>query len=87
MVLMIAKQRVASFDSWEKVFYSHQEAQKEAGLYLLHVVRNMSDQQEVYAIFEVKDLSKAKAFVTSPGIPEAQRLSGVIGETEIVFLK
>ena len=41
---------------------------------------------DVFALFEVEDEALARAFVTSPAVPEAKRQSGVIGETEIVFL-
>lgn len=84
---MLARQRVSDFLTWKAVFDSHAQAQKDAGLRLEAIWRNLDSPNEVFALFEVVDETLARAFVTSPTVPEARQQSGVIGETEIVFLQ
>ena len=36
--------------------------------------------------FEVTDLEKARAFVDSPEVPDAQQQSGVVDQPDIYFL-
>ena len=43
MNFMLCKHKVADFEKWHAVFRSHAEAQREAGLHILHVLRDASD--------------------------------------------
>jgi hypothetical protein len=86
MTYMICRARVADFFAWKRVFDSHAEAQREAGLIVQMVLRNIDDANEVFMWFEVTDIGKARAFVTSPQVPDAQRASGVIEKPDIYFL-
>jgi hypothetical protein len=83
---LLVRHEVADFEAWKAVFDSHAEAQHEAGLRVTRVLRNIDNPNDVFLLFEVDDLEKARGFVSSPAVPEAQRDSGVIGEPEIVFL-
>lgn len=84
---MLARQRVSDYQAWRAVFDSHAEAQRAAGLRLEAVWRNADAPDDVLAVFDVEDEARARAFVTSPDVPEAKRQSGVIGETEILLLQ
>lgn len=87
MFYLLARQRVADFDRWKAVFDSHADAQRDAGLILERVVRNLDDATDVVAWFQVIDLEAAKRFVTSEEVPDAQEQSGVLGQPEIVFME
>lgn len=87
MAHLICRTRVVDYDRWKRVFDSHAEAQREAGLTLRNVWRNVDDPNDVFAFFEVDDMEKARGFVTSPEVPDAQLDSGVVGEADVVFLK
>ena len=84
---LLVRHEVADFEAWKAVFDSHAEAQLEAGLRVIRVFHNIEKPTEVFLLFEVDDLEKARGFVTSSDVPDAQRGSGVIGEPEIVFLR
>jgi hypothetical protein len=86
MTYMIARQKVADFATWKRVFDSHASAQEESGLRVERVLRNVDEPNDVFVLFEVTDVEKARGFVSSPDVPDAKRRSGVVGETEIVFL-
>ncbi len=87
MTYLICRNKVADFDQWKPVFDSHAQAQREAGLHVQHVWRNIDDSNEVFMLFEVHDLAKAQAFVTSPKVPEAKRQSGVVGQPDLFFVR
>lgn len=60
--------------------------QRQSGLRLDKVLRNLDDPNEVVTWFEVTDLAKARGFVTSPAVPRAQEDSGVVDKPDIYFL-
>ncbi|MEK7730306.1 MAG: hypothetical protein AAB363_00460, partial [Planctomycetota bacterium] len=60
------RNKVADFAQWKKVFDSHAEAQRQAGLHLQRLWRGIDDPNEVFMLFEVTDIEKARSFVTSP---------------------
>ena len=86
MPYLMVRLKVRDFQQWKRVFDSHAEAQCQSGLRLDKVVRNLDDPNEVVTWFEVTDLAKARAFVSSPKVPEAKEDSGVVDTPDIYFL-
>ena len=86
MTYLICRNQVADFARWKRVFDSHAEAQRQAGLRLERLWRSLDDENEVFMAFQVDDLAKARAFVSSPKVPEAQQASGVIGKPDLYFV-
>lgn len=87
MKYMLVRHKVADFDSWKRVFDSHAEAQRNAGLDVDKVLRNTDDPGEVFLLFAVTDPVRALEFVTSSDVPDAQEQSGVVDEPDIYFLE
>ena len=87
MTYLICRNRVVDFARWKQVFDSHSAAQREAGLVLERLWQSVEDPNEVFMLFQVHDLEKARAFVTSPKVPEAKQASGVIGTPDIYFVR
>lgn len=86
MSYMFVRHKVADFADWRAVFDLHSEAQRKVGLRVLHVLRNTDDPNEVFLLFEVDDPEQARAFVSAPDVPQAQRDSGVVDDPDIYFL-
>ena len=86
MILMLCRHKVTDFARWKQVFDSHAAAQRGAGLRVEHVLRNFDDPNEVFLLFEVTDIEKARGFVSSSDLPEVQKQAGVIGKPDIWFL-
>lgn len=87
MFYLLCKHEVGDYTKWRRVFDSHAEAQRESGLHLLHVLRDIADPNLVVLLFRVDDVRKAKAFTEAPSANEAAESSGVIGVPEILFLR
>jgi hypothetical protein len=83
---MLVRHKVADLSSWKRVFDSHAAAQQAAGLRVEKVLRSLDDPNEVVLLFEVTDLEKARGFVSSPEVPQAQQESGVVDKPNIYFL-
>ena len=85
MTHMLCRNKVASFEKWREVFRSHEAAHREAGLVLEYLWRDAADPENVFYLFRVEDLEKAKAFISAPDAAEAAQESGVIeGEYHFV---
>jgi len=83
---LLCRNRVQDFDRWKSVFDSHAEAHRAAGLLLVHLWRDESNANDVFFLFEIADVEKAKAFIADPKAANAGRASGVI-EGEYRFLR
>ena len=86
MIHLFVRHKVADFPKWKNVSDSHKEAQMNAGLKLEQIFRSLADSNEVFLLFEVSDLEKAKAFLYSPEVPKAKEESGVTDQPDIYFL-
>jgi len=83
MTYMLCRNRVADFARWRKVFASHEPAHREAGLRLLWLA--VEQPNNVFFLFEVSSMEKAKGFISNPDAAKAASASGVIdGEYHFV---
>ena len=75
---MLCRNRVTDFAKWKEVFDSHAEAQRAAGLTLVHFWRTVDKPNNVVFLFEVKTIEKAKAFINAAEAAEAGKAAGVV---------
>ena len=84
-ILLVCRNRVASFARWKRVFDSHRAAHRAAGLTLRELGRGVDDPNQVYFVFEADDLAKARAFIAAPDAKDAGKTAGVLdGEYHLV---
>jgi hypothetical protein len=86
MIVMLCRNRVADFPKWKAVFDSHAQAHRAAGLRLRDLWRNLQEPNNVFFVFEVESLDKARAFVSDPAAAGAGKTSGVL-DGEYHFLQ
>jgi hypothetical protein len=86
MNVMLCRNRVADFGKWKAIFASHAQAHRDAGLRLLHLWRGLDDPDNVFFVFEVTSMKKARAFIGNPAAADAAKTSGVV-EGEYHFLE
>jgi hypothetical protein len=86
MTFLLCRNRVRDFRRWKRVFDSHANAHRRAGLRRLWLCRELGMPSEVHFLFAVADLRRAKAFIAAPSAAKAARASGVV-EGEYHFLR
>jgi hypothetical protein len=86
MGYLLVRHKVREFHEWKHVFDAHKEAQTHAGLRIEKIMRNLYEPNEVFLFFEVTDLAKARGFVSSPEVSNAQAQAGVVDKPDIYFL-
>ncbi len=85
MTFMLCRNRVADFPRWKAVFASHQAAHQAAGLRLVSIGRSLEEPNNVFFLFEVASMDKAREFINNPDAAKAGEASGVIdGEYHLV---
>ena len=85
MTYLLCRNRVTDFERWKAVFDSHAEAHRDAGLRLRDLWRDLAEPNNVFFLFEVTDLERARAFIDDPQAADAAGDSGVIdGEFHFV---
>jgi hypothetical protein len=78
MLALLCRNRVADFSKWKAIFDSHAQAHRAAGLRLRDLWRNLQEPNNVFFVFEVESLDKARAYVSDPAAAEAGKTSGVL---------
>jgi Co/Zn/Cd efflux system component len=68
---------VADFDAWLTVFREDQPMRKAAGIHDLHIWRDPDQRDHAIAMFEVRDLDKARAFLDSQELAMHHERGGV----------
>lgn len=86
MLTMLSRNRVEDYSKWKRVFDSQASAAREAGLHLTDLWRDVQDPNNVFFLFHVGDLEKARAFIADPKAAEVGKAAGVL-DGEIHFLE
>jgi hypothetical protein len=85
MIYMLCRNRVADYQTWRREFDSQKEASVEAGLALVKLWQSLDDPNNVFFLFKVDSLEKARAFISAPGNAEIGKAAGVL-DGEIHFV-
>ena len=86
MAHIIIRHKVADFGKWKPEYDNHSATRQAAGLKDILLWRNEDDPNEVIALFESSDLTKARNFANSPDLKEKMEAAGVQGKPDILFL-
>jgi hypothetical protein len=78
MVRMLCRNKVADFGKWKAVFDSYNGAHQQAGLTLESLWRVLEDPSNVFFVFAVADLNRAKSFISAPDAAKTGRDAGVL---------
>lgn len=78
MIYLLCRNRVTDFLRWKTVFTSHQAAHRDAGLRLVNLWRGVEQSDNVFFMFEVASIDKARQFIRDPEAAKAADASGVI---------
>src|SRR5208282_6514034 len=78
MSYLLCRNRVADFARWKAVFASHQEAHRNVGLRLVKLWRSLEEPGNVFFLFEVDSVGKAREFIGTPEAAKSGEASGVL---------
>jgi hypothetical protein len=78
MNYLLCRNRVADLVRWKAVFTSHREAHRSAGLRLVKLWRSLDAPGNVFFLFEVDNVEKAREFICTPEAAKAGEASGVL---------
>jgi len=82
---MLCRNRVKDFKKWKDIFDSQLESQEANGLILKDLWTELDNANNVFFIFEVTNLQKAKDFINDPESAKVGEMSGVIdGECHFI---
>lgn len=85
MMFLLCRNRVEDYEKWKHVFDSQSDTQKDNGLHLKNLWRDVDDPNNVFFLFEVNDKQRALDMINSAESAEIGRQSGVIdGECHFV---
>lgn len=80
-------QTVKDYALWKKAFDANEPMRKTSGLEFIVLGRSAENPNTVSIVLHVLDLSKAKAFETSPNLKELREKNGVISKPESNYYK
>jgi hypothetical protein len=86
MAFMLTRAKVRDFNTWKPSYDAHQAARSDAGLTEKYLLRNADDANEIFLLFEVQDLNRAKTFAASTDLRDRMQESGVVDKPDIYFL-
>jgi hypothetical protein len=82
---MLCRNRVLDFFRWKEIFDAHSRAQEDAGLRLINMWRSVDEPNNVFLLFEVTSVEKAREFISTPEAARAGEESGVVdGECHFI---
>ena len=78
MKYMFCRNRVRDFQTWYEVFNANTNAACEAGLQLIHMWRDVEEPNNVFMLFSVESMDRAREFIEHPDAARSGEVSGVI---------
>lgn len=87
MPILVIRHKMKDFAAWKKAYDAHANARAEGGLGKGRVTRSVDDPDELVLIFDVADITKAKAFCASDDLKSAMQGAGVIDKPDLYFLE
>lgn len=84
---MLCRHKVIDYDRWKPVFDANAPALHQAGLNVEFHWRGIDDPNEVFILFAVDDVDRARAFVTSPRPNAVRQQSPLFNEPVIYFIQ
>ncbi len=78
MIYLICCCQVADLARWKRAFDSQATAHRIATLGLLHIWRTMDSADELFLVFEVGDIGRARDYLNSPEAADAERAACIV---------
>jgi hypothetical protein len=87
MAMLIVQHKVRNYADWRPVFDAHKPSQTEGGLVNGRVYRGAEDPNDVVILFDVTNLTKARALMVSEDLKATMQKAGVLGAPGVHFIE
>lgn len=87
MPYLLVRHGVRNFDQWKRVFDEETLRQRDAGMRVLHVLRDPSDASTATFLMEVEDRARAEAFMARPGSEQIAEEAGAQPPFDVHWLE
>lgn len=73
MNYLLGTYKVDDVEAWKSIIASHREAHLSAGLHFQQVWSNVDNPREIFFLFRVDDVDKARLFLTEAGALDLEK--------------
>ena len=87
MATIIINHKVNDYNHWRPLFDADSKRRESAGIKEIKVGRRVDDPNNVYMIWEARDIERVKSMVSDPELHEVMKKAGVIGQPEVIILE
>jgi quinol monooxygenase YgiN len=84
---VVVSHTVKDYDHWKRVFDSHQQARKAAGVLGHHLNRGVDDPNMVHVFMPITDRARFEAFVADPDLQATMSRAGVTAAPSVTWLE
>ena len=85
--ILIVNHEVANFETWQEAFYAGTGMRDQAGIHVIGVYRDLSNENIVTVISEAPSPEVARAFIDHPEMKTVWEKIGIIGTPEITLMR
>lgn len=78
MIYLICRNRVIDLARWKRVFDSQATAHRLATLGLLHIWRGMESPDDLFLVFEVDNIGRARDYMNSREVAAANKAASIV---------
>ena len=82
----LIRRKVADFSKWKAIYDSNEPTRQEAGVKEKYVLHNVDDPNEVFTIFELEDVQKAREFFGSAALRAGMQQAGTVDQPDFYLL-
>lgn len=87
MALMIMQSKIRDYTAWRPAYDAHESSRTGAGITNGRVYRKPEDANDLVLLFDVADVSKARAWTVGEELKEVMNNAGVLGAPTIHFVE
>ena len=82
----LVRRKVADFSKWKAVYDSNEPTRQKAGVKEKYVLRSVDDPNQVFTLFELEDVQKAREFFESATLRTGMQQAGTVDKPDFYLL-
>ena len=82
----LVRRKVADFSNWKAIYDSNEPTRLKAGVTEKYLLHNVDDPNEVFTLFELEDVQKAREFFESAALRTGMQQAGIVDKPDFYLL-